>query len=73
MAAPSRRKKMTREKGWAVVDTGGTYQSKFCLHRGDAEYDQKKTAHIQDGHFVIRRATLTHWTPPRKPATRKGK
>lgn len=65
--------KRKRENGWAVVDIGGTYQTKFVPRRADARYDVEHTAHIQDGCFVIRRATLIYdiSKPTPKKARRK--
>lgn len=66
--------KRMREQGWAVVDTGGTYQTKFFPNRSEARYDVEHAAHIMDGHFVIRRAVLTWTSPKPKPSQkRKGK
>ena len=72
MTRSPKRARRKREMGWAVIDRGGTYQSKWCGTRKDAEYDQAQTEHIMDGYFVIRRAMLVTWTLP-KPAKRKGR
>lgn len=66
--------RVKREPGWATVDTGGSYQSKFHQTRDDARYDRKTTLHLMDGRFVIRRAVLVSWSSPLKRSkARKGR